>query len=441
MKLEKLRKGNFIKTSVIVLVVISVFGVIFINKSKAKYRVTQSIQVVSGEVNYKVPDLNVLALYKQKTEGDTSDGNYESITDVPASGYKVNTDKSYCTIVGNDTQLKDIPMEYKDGRVSISIKKKGTKCYVYLDIYEPTLLDQLKEKVNSTSEGCPAYEETPSITSIEDKKSLLCKGIDDFGDTYYYRGAVTNNWVKLGNTYWRIIRVNGNGSIRLIYSGSGNPATSGTSTQIGTSKYNASYRGEIYVKYMDDNMNNSTTNPKNSNIKQVLDDWYKTNLKSTYESIIDGTAGFCNDADNGSTSSNTQHYKPYDRILINKEPTFKCGTPTTNLFTTSDGTYGNQKLTNPIGLITIDEANFAGGIWGKGNSNNYLCTGQEYWTMSPSECQNGFAHILNISGDARFGIYGAEDAFGVRPVINLKADTQFKDGGDGTSTNPYTVVI
>ena len=109
-KIEKLSKGKFIKTSIIVLVVISIFGVIFINRSKAKYRVTQSIQVVSGEVNYKVPDLNVLALYKQKNKGDTSDGNYESITDVPSGNYVVNTDKSYCTIVGNDTKLKDIPM-------------------------------------------------------------------------------------------------------------------------------------------------------------------------------------------------------------------------------------------------------------------------------------------------------------------------------------------
>ena len=172
MKLEKLSKGRFIKTSIIVLVFISIFGVIFINRSKAKYRVTQSIQVVSGEVNYTNPDLNVLALYQQINKGDTSDGNYESITTVPTGDYKVNTDKSYCTKPSTNTNKIFENMIYNNGKVSIDITEKGTKCYVYLDRV-PTLIDKLKEKVNSTNEGCPAYEDAPSVTTIEDTKSLL----------------------------------------------------------------------------------------------------------------------------------------------------------------------------------------------------------------------------------------------------------------------------
>ncbi len=433
MKLEKLSRGRFIKTSIIVLVVISIFGVIFINRSKAKYRVTQSIQVVSGEVNYKVPDLNVLALYKQKSKGDTSESNYESITDVPASGYTVNADKSYCTIAGNDAKLKDIPMEYKDGRVSISINKKGTKCYVYLDIDNsikvPNLLASLK--VNSTSDGCPAYEDAPSVTTTE-TKALFCKGKDDFGDTYYFRGNPTNNWVKIGNFYWRIIRFNGNGSIRLIYSGSGSAQTSGTGTQLSsTSAYNNSANNAQYVKY------------DNSTIKGVLDSWYNTNLKSTYGSKMDGSAGFCNDADNGTYNSGVQYFKPYDRLYTNKKPTFKCGTPTTNLYTTSGGTKGNQKLTNPIGLITVDEASFAGGLYGTANSGYYLYTNQAYWTMSPTHYVSGgsaLVLIVNSNGSLYYGpVHNTTN--GARPVINLKADTTFKEGGTGTSTNPYVVVI
>ncbi len=437
MKIEKLSKGKFIKTSIIVLVVISIFGVIFINRSKAKYRVTQSIQVVSGEVNYKVPDLNVLALYKQKNKGDTSDGNYESITDVPSGNYVVNTDKSYCTIVGNDTKLKDIPMKYKDGMVSISIKKKGTKCYVYLDIDNSTSGTELlgKYTVNSTSDGCPAYEDAPSVTSVKSSGSLFCKGKDDFGDTYYFRGNPTNNWVKIGNFYWRIIRFNGNGSIRLIYSGSGSAQTSGTGTQLSsTSAYHSQDNSANYVKYM----NGST----DSTIKGVLDSWYNTNLKSAYGSKMDGSVGFCNDADNGTYSSGTQYFKPYDRIATNKKPTFKCGTPTTNLYTTSGGTKGNQKLTNPIGLITIDEASFAGGVWNTANSGYYLYTGQDYWTMSPLFFDSGGAYVFIVRSAGGFYGYNVHDTTnGVRPVINLKADTLFKEGGTGTSTNPYEVVI
>ena len=77
MKLEKLSKGYF-KKFIIILVVIGILGITFMNRSKAKYRVTQSIQIVDGEVNYKVADLNVLALYKQKNKGDTSDDKVEN---------------------------------------------------------------------------------------------------------------------------------------------------------------------------------------------------------------------------------------------------------------------------------------------------------------------------------------------------------------------------
>ncbi len=433
MKLEKLSKGNFIKTSIIVLVVISIFGVIFINKSKAKYRVTQSIQVVSGEVNYKVADLNVLALYKQKTEGNTDDNNYESITDVPSGNYVVNTSKSYCTIIGNDTQLKNIPMKYEDNKVYIGISKKGTKCYVYLDIDPKKSATELltELKVNSISDGCPAYEDAPSITSAETSKSLLCKGKDDLGDTYYYRGAVKNNWVKIGNTYWRIIRFNGNGSIRLIYSGSGSPVETGEGTQISTSAYNNSKNDLKYVKFMYDN--------SDSTIKGVLDNWYNNNLK-TYANKFDGIAGFCNDAD----MYNSTEFNPYNRIDRNKKPTLKCETPKTNLFTTSEGINGNQKLINPIGLITADEANF-GGAGASYSTGYYLYTNQDYWTMTPGRMNSGVGvwavYSHGYLSYAMSNLDRVDSKKGVRPVINLKSSTTFELGGDGNMAHPYEVVI
>ncbi len=437
MKIEKLSKGKFIKTSIIVLVVVSIFGVIFINKSKAKYRVTQSIQVVSGEVNYKVPDLNVLALYKQKNKGDTSDGNYESITDVPSGNYVVNTDKSYCTIVGDDAQLKDIPMKYEDNKVYIGIKRKGTKCYVYLDIDPGTSgMDLLaKYTLNGISDGCLAYEDAP-ITGIQSSKSLFCKGKDDFGDTYYFRGAVTNNWVKIGNFYWRIIRFNGNGSIRLIYSGDGNAETIGASTQTKTLTYNSQWNSTQYLKYV--------YGSTDSTIKADLDSWYDDNLKSSYGSLMDGEAGFCNDADSGSTSNDYQYFKPYDRIYgYTKTATLKCGTPTTNLFTTSGGTKGNQKLANPIGLITVDEVSFAGGFGGLNNNGYYLYTGQAYWTMSPCSFHSSYgANVFVVDNNGYLNInHYVGFPVGVRPVINLKANTTFKEGGDGTKEHPYEVSV
>ncbi len=405
-------------------VVLVLSGVLFI--AGATFKGENKLTKIDN-VSYKKN--NSLAINVETTKGS---GIYTTRT-IPTTGsYKVNTDRSYCTIGKSTEKLKNIPMEYKDGRVYIGVTEEGTKCYVWLDI-EETLADKIKEKVNSPSEGCPAYEEAPSITSIEDKKSLLCKGIDDFGDTYYYRGNVTNNWVKFGKVgnadiWWRIIRINGNGSIRLIYAGtsttSSAPKTTGSDTQIGTSAFNSQYNNAQYVKY------------DNSTIKGVLDSWYNTNLKSTYGNKIDGTAGFCNDADYGSTSSIIQYFKPYDRIYgSTKTATFKCNTKD-NLFTTSGNSNGNEKLTNPIGLITIDEESFAGGLGGSYNTDYYLYTVQDYWTMSPNAISS-HASVFIVYSNGYLNDSAVSNAKGVRPVINLKADTKFQEGGTGTTDHPY----
>ena len=442
MKLEKLSKGYF-KKFIIILVVVSIFGVIFINKSKAKYRVTQSIQVVSGEVNYKVPDLNVLAMYKQKTEGNTDDNNYESITDVPTSGYKVNAAKSYCTIVGNDNQLKDIPMEYKDGRVSISINKKGTKCYVYLDIdVQKTVTDLLTEiPKNHPNQGTPNFANMSCSSGCDDTTLGLFEAQDDFGTSYYFRGSVDYNWIKFGKVgnadiWWRIIRFNGNNTIRLIYAGTSTtsdaPAQTGASTQIGTSTFNSSRDYAKYVKYMYD-----TT--KNSTIKQNLDTWFvntsNLNVETQFQHI-DTETGFCND---GIETTSQMKFPPYNRLYTTKVPSLKCDQ--SNLFTKT-GSKGNNRLAYPVGLITVDEVSFAGGATGKNNQNFYLCTNRNYWTMSPGSSTGAFPDVFVLLSYGLIHVVNVDDATnGIRPVINLKADTQFKPDGDGTKTNPYEVVV
>ena len=437
MKIEKLSKGKFIKTSIIVLVVVSILGVIFINKSKAKYRVTQSIQIVNGEVNYTNPDFSMLGVKLQSAKG-SSDYVSASNNEVPTSGYKLKalgngaTD-SYCTINGERNNA-GISISYTNGSVSFNgIKKQGTRCYLFFDLQTDPSGSELLAKytVNSTSDGCPAYPGTSgdgsvSVTSVESSKSLFCKGRDDLGDTYYFRGNPTNNWVKLGNFYWRIVRFNGNGSIRLIYSGNGKAETSGTGTQTKTLAYNT-YSSKNNVKY-----NNST-------IRNELDSWYTKNLVS-YKDKLDGKAGFCNDAD----MTNSTDFKPYTRIYTNKKPTFKCGTPTTNLYTTTGNTNGNQQLGEiPIGLITIDEASFAGGTWGDSNSGYYLHTGEHYYTMSPNQFIDNLAGMCAVhsTGDLYGTSYLYGSGLGVRPVINLKADTLFKEGADGSKENPYEVII
>ena len=113
------------------------------------------------------------------------------------------------------------------------------------------------------------------------------------------------------------------------------------------------------------------------------------------------------------------------------------------MFTVSGSSKGNHKLTYPIGLITSDEVVLAGGFGGSSNTSYYLHTGEYYWTMSPSYFDSagpaGYAYVFRVYSDGSLNLDGnyVSYTYGVRPVINLKADITIT--GEGTSSNPYKV--
>ena len=182
-----------------------------------------------------------------------------------------------------------------------------------------------------------------------------------------------------------------------------------------------------------------------STIKGVLDQWYQNNLTSVSDKI-DGNAGFCGDrqpstsdtSSNGSggTGTTITYYGAFIRLYTNKAPTFECSN-SSDLYTTSGSEYGNKALTYPIGLISADEVAYAGGVYGNSNSSYYLYTNQYYWTMSPSYFSGTHANVFRVSWDGSLYNDIVNGTFGVRPVINLKADVQLT--GSGTSTDPYQV--
>ena len=280
------------------------------------------------------------------------------------------------------------------------------------------------------------------------------------GITYYYVGDANevNNWVQFAGFYWRIIRINGDGSIRMIYQGVADSPTpddgnmNGEGTQIGRSAFNTMISNNMYVgfKYGSDssdyatthaNINNSTIlGADDSDDTTTLNGWYRANLLE-YAKYIDGNAGFCGDrrvssGTGGGTS--TTNYQPYTRISSNS-PSLSCNT--NDIYTTSGSSTGNKDLTQPIGLISADEA-MLGGIpnWNSNNINNYLYTGQNYWTMSPSSYRSSFGAYVHLVYD-----YGSLDGnyvswvyCGVRPVINIRADVELT--GTGSQNDPFIVV-
>ncbi len=300
-----------------------------------------------------------------------------------------------------------------------------------------------RKTISDFSQGCP--------TSSDNSCSGLFQTVDDDGDSYYFRGAIDNNYLKLSSSnsnLWRIVRINGDGTIRLILDG-----------DIGTSAFNTNYNERKYVGYTYGNnsactkdspctSNYSSGNFKNSKggnnstIKDQLENWYKTNI-SSFDSKIALTT-YCNDTSFGSGSeTGTLYYGAYQRLSNSSiNPQLKCPNPTQQDKSLRD--YGGvYKL--KIGLISADEIVLAGfkptnstGV----TTSNYLyysnASSDYFWSMSPNYSITNGAYSFNGYLNYRYlSNTNVHTTYRVRPVININGDVIAT--GDGTKDNPYII--
>ena len=288
-------------------------------------------------------------------------------------------------------------------------------------------------------------------TELETDKSDkgLYQAADDYGTTYYYRGNVKNNIVQFAGFYWQIVRINGDGSIRLMYDGTVKNATGGDQT-IGNSQFNSKYNNPAYVGDMYGNPDGTTfdevhNNTNNSIIKTAVDNWYKTNIVDKgFSSNVSNAVGFCGDrtlrSGDGVSTTQNSYFSSYKR-LENNTPQFTCPELSRDLYTTAASSIGNKALTYPVGLITYDELVYAGMDNRHTNKLSWAYSTQHYWTMSPSsfDATLGYAieWFLNSAGNLT-PWWGVGSHLGARPVINLKSDTLIT-GGIGTSSDPFVV--
>ena len=150
--------------------------------------------------------------------------------------------------------------------------------------------------LNITSNGVKNDFDTPATTD-----EGVFEMEDDYGTSYYYRGAVTNNYVQFAEFYWRIIRINGDGSLRIIYDGTQAHANGANSSNrfINTSiKYNTNYNDNKYAGWMygpagttaSTSKVQAQTNTVDSTIKETVDTWYKANIiDKGYETAVSDT--------------------------------------------------------------------------------------------------------------------------------------------------------
>ena len=363
-------------------------GILGIYFAYSKFFVTQEQEVVRATV---APFIR----------GDVVINNYvngQLVDDAPAkgSGYKV--DKIVCDNGATGT------WDNKDWGPTITNVTRRSKCNIYFVDVEKINIGNVAVPLDAYNR-CPTLnaDGTATVTEAESQYGYLCKAKDAYGDSYYYRGNVTNNYVLFADKYWRIVRINGDGTVRVIYDGTSAHANGESSSdrQIGTSAFNSSYKDNAYVGYMYGKTGASTyaethANTNDSTIKAYLDNWYKTNILGTVHEQYLADNVFCNDRSISSNKPNKRYnnlgygadttayrWHNFADSSFNNKMMLTC--PQKNdAFTVSDTNKGNGALTYGVGLVTTDEVVLAGG-WKSSNLKFYLYNGQSYWTMSPFE--------------------------------------------------------
>ena len=436
MEFEVLKRSHLKRNIIIGVAAVLIISAIILNFTRAKYRVTDSIPLIHSIINYSPGDI-IITAYLDNVQLET----------FPEKG-TVSLENITCD--NNATATFDA----SNWQINVSnLTQKGTKCNVY---FKEGMSAKNTILAGKNIDNSRSGEITGTLT--KDTTGTVYSVADDWGTSYVFAGAPTDNWVKFAGYYWRIIRINGDGSIRLIYVGE-STTEKNEDDQIQTNIYNILFNDNAYVGYMYGTPRSGTyekthDNINDSIIKGVLDSWYKTNIvDKEYLDKVSTEAGFCNDrqTQNGIWSGhgnlgygdNATGYATAGRLISNGKykssqgPSLKCSQIANDMFTVSGSSKGNHKLTYPIGLITSDEVVLAGGFGGSSNSSYYLYTGQRYWTMSPYVVNSAGARMFVMDSIGDLSASDVNETSGVRPVINLSADVTLS--GRGTSTDPYVV--
>lgn len=316
-------------------------------------------------------------------------------------------------LLGTDTELvktKEISGK-KTLNYTIVITNEGEDTFFGADLlvyneYSLEVANSFKETILRDNQF---GELVSPIGTVSTTNEGLLVSEDELGQTYYFRGSVDNNYVKMNNLMFRIVRINGDGSVRLVLDN--------------TLEDNSYYLRRI--NKTNEYLNNMIFD--NSDIKKVLDEWYNTNLLSVDNYIA--SSNFC--YDNAFYLQNESEYftNSYDRIYVSNAASLNC----------QEGIYVGK-----VGLLSIDEVIYAGASKDGTNNSYYLYNPSilnNWWTMSSSKVNAQSNNVNNylITSGGGIDLEGKlNSSYGIRPVISL--DKSVKVSGMGTLENPYEIV-
>lgn len=227
----------------------------------------------------------------------------------------------------------------------------------------------------------------------------LIEDVDDYGLTYYFRGNVENNYVMFANLMWRIVRINGDGTVKLVLD---------TIT-------------DDLIEF-NDNIENYE-DFQNTNINKTLLSYYDHYL-SSFDTYV-AKAKFCQEIEY-TANENEKIYNSYSRLIVNKIPTFNCL---------------GEKYSGKIGLMTADEVVFAGANFSDENNVYYLFNEEienVWWTSTLAKASDSSFYPFVVTEK---GIVNDETSGnlyrGLRPVININKKVVVN--GKGTQDEPYEI--
>lgn len=427
----------------------------FSSRSGDEFEKTFNITNVSGkEMYYDISMYNVANSFVYPEDLvytlSSEDGAYTSMKVVPvkdsviAKNIKIGVDETHKYV------LKVSFLKRDDGNIENELKTFFAKLSVTMSNMKKYEENTLFKRIELSSMG---NEKNVDFSNNVIEGVFSSNATINGVTTYFYRGSnLLNNNLILGDNCYKIIRTTESGDVKVIFNGKRiENSCEDVNVVERLGKFNNNSNYNAYVGYMYGNASSSDyvnehSNEASSAIKIYLDSWYNSNLKDysdmlsnesiycsnrktsnfTYNKVLYGNEGFSNKV-TGYDSMN----KYYNTGLVNLD----CENINDRFSVRSD--FGNNELTNSIGLISVEELYYAGFINLKDNRNHYLYSIYPYWTMTPAYYNKGIAYNFIVNKNVLGQVNVSLDS-GIRPVITLRGELKI-DSGDGSIENPFTL--